>query len=120
MGAPCKRPPQCVRDAILAVAVFALTWAEVVVCTKGGRADRQSTSCKTSRKSWEAAGWEGAHVVILVAYTYIVIRQSLWFAVPEFVAAVLSKRWALEKRRKKFRSRTKKPKRQKLDNPTVS
>jgi hypothetical protein len=99
-----------VRDAFLAVLVFALTWAEVVVCTKGGRADRQSTSCKTSRKSWEAAGWEGAHVVILVAYTYIVIRQSLWFAVPEFVAAILSKRWALEARRRKFRSRTKRKK----------
>lgn len=101
------------RDALLAVLVFALTWAEVVVCTKGGRADRQSTYCPNSRKSWEAAAYEGAHVVILVAYTYIVIRQSLWFAVPEFAAAILSKRWALEKRRRKFRSRTRKPRRRK-------
>lgn len=111
------------RDAFLSVLVFALTWAEVVVCTKGGRADRRSTYSKTSRQSWEAAGYEGAHTVILVAYTYIVIRQSLWFAVPELVAAVLSKRWALEKRRRKWWANAGKRrarKQRKLDNPPTS
>jgi hypothetical protein len=106
-----------VRDILLGVLAFALTWVEVVVCTKGARADRQSTYCKTSRKSNEAAVYEGLHEAIIIAYTVLVVKEALWLALPVITAAVLSRRWTLERRRRKFRRRPRKPK---LDNPTVS
>lgn len=108
------------KVALLWLVAIVLTWAEVVVATVAGRADRQSTSCRTNRKSKEAAGWEMVFETLLLADMALVMRESLWLGIPIVLTAGAAKLWALEKRRKKFRSRTKKPKRQKLDNTTTS
>lgn len=110
-------------DVLLGVIAFALTWAMVVVATVGGRADRQSTYCKTSRKSNEAALWEGVYEALIYADMYLVVRQAPWLAVPVITAAICARRWALEKRRRKWWANAGKRaarKQRKLDNPTTS
>jgi len=110
------------RSVLLAVVAFALTWAESVVCIKGGRADRQSTYCATSRKSSEAALYAGLHEAVLVAYGALVYKESLWLAIPVIAASLLSTRWALERRRKKWRANAGKRRRKKMavDKPAES
>lgn len=98
------------RLALLWLAAIVLTWAEVVVATVGGRADRQSTSCRDDRFSRKAAGWEMVFETLLLADMALVMRESLWLGIPIVITAGAAKYWALEKRRKKFRTRTKRKK----------
>jgi hypothetical protein len=97
--------------AVLWIAAVALTVAEVVVSTWGNRADRQATSCKNDRFSRKAALWESVFEALLYADILLVARESAWLAVPIVIASGGAKYWAVERRRKKFRTRTKKPKR---------
>ncbi len=97
------------RDLLLGLVVFALTAAETYVSTKGGRADRQSTYAATPAKSTEAALWEGLFEAILWLGVILIGSEAHWLAFPAIAGAVVSKRWALERRRKRFRRRPRKP-----------
>jgi hypothetical protein len=100
------------QTALLWIGLFWLTVAEVWVGTWEGRADRQSTSAKTSRYSWISAGWAGAFEILLVLDMWLVVREGWTIGIPIVVGAVWGKYHALEKRRAKWRGRVrrKKPK----------
>jgi hypothetical protein len=95
---------------LLVVAVVGITVAETVVLIHGGRADRQSTSSRTNRNSKVAALWAGVFELLVYAGMILIAREEPWLAIPGSIAASVTTYWALERRRKKFRSRVKKKK----------
>lgn len=98
------------RDFLLALVVVALTAAETYVSTWEARADRQATSCPDNRFSKKAGWWAFVFETLLYAGMILVAREAPWLAGPGSLAAGFSKYHAVERRRKKFRSRTKRRK----------
>lgn len=96
--------------AALWAAVFAITVAETWIATWEGKADRNSTSCRTSRWSWRAAGWAGAFELVLLVDIMLIVKEGWALVVPILAGAIYGKFSALERRRAKFRSRTKQAK----------
>ena len=88
-------------------AVFAITVLETWIATWEARADRQSTSAKHNRFSLKAAWWAGAFEMVLLLDVWLIVREGWAVGIPIFAGAVWGKYHALEKRRAKFRSRTK-------------
>jgi hypothetical protein len=86
---------------LLAVGVFLLTVAETVVSTLEGSADRR-------RRSVVAANWATVFEVLLLVDVLALVHDPLKMFFPIVAGAWLGKYWAVEKRRKKFRSRRQK------------
>ena len=98
------------QTALLWVGAFVLTVAETWVGTWEGRADRQSTSAKTSRFSWISAGWAGSFEALLVIDMLLIYEEGWTIGIPIVAGAVWGKYVALEKRRAKWRTRVKRKK----------
>ena len=98
------------RTALLWAAVFAITVLETWISTWEGRADRQSTSAKHNRFSLKASAWAGAFELVLFADVMLLVHEGWTVLLPILAGAMWGKYHALEKRRKKFRSRTKRRK----------
>lgn len=99
------------NPALFGAAAFLLTFIETVVSTKEGRADRQATSCKDNRFSKQAAHWAGVFEALLLVDMILLYKEPGWVFLPIVAGAWIGKYWSVERRRKKFRARTKKPKR---------
>lgn len=95
---------------LLWAVVFWITVLETWIATWEGRADRQSTSAKHNRFSLKAAGWAGAFEAVLFLDVMLLVREGWTILLPILAGAVWGKYHALEKRRRKFRSRTKRRK----------
>lgn len=91
------------RDAALWAGVFALTWLEAVIVTRGGKADRASTTCRTWRRSLHAANWDAAFEIIALSGTLLIITESKWLIIPVVAGGWIGTVVELERRRKKFR-----------------
>lgn len=89
--------------------VFLLTVAETVVSTLEGRADRLSTSSRSNKHSLRAASWATVFEVLLLIDVLVLVHDPIKMFFPIVAGAWLGKYWAVEKRRKKFRSRVKQP-----------
>lgn len=97
------------KTSLLWLAVFIITVAETWIATWEGRADRQSTSCRDKRFSIKAANWAGAFELVLLIDLLLIVSEGWTLIVPIVVGAWWGKYSALERRRAKFRSRTKHP-----------
>lgn len=91
----------------LGVVIFVVTALETAIATWEGRADRQATSASDNRFSKKAAHWAAIFEAILVADIVITVSNPLLYAPVVVVAAWIGKYWAVERRRSKFRARTK-------------
>lgn len=90
--------------------MFALTVAETVVSTWEGREDRLSTSSRSHKHSIRAAHWATVFEILLLIDILAVVHDPFAMFFPIVAGAWLGKYWAVEKRRKKFRSRVKQKK----------
>lgn len=104
---------------LLCLLIFVITAAETLVSTWEGRADRQSTSARHNRFSKKAAFWATVFEAILFLDIIMVSREGWYLLGPILLGAYVSKYWALERRRRRFRSRTKKPTRRKREAPAA-
>jgi hypothetical protein len=95
---------------LLGTLAFLLTFAETIVSTWEGRADRQSTSCRDNRFSKKAAAWAGVFEALLLVDVVLVVHEPVLYSPPILAAAIIGKYWSLEKRREKFRRRVKRKK----------
>lgn len=95
------------RMALLWTAVFAVTVLETWIATWEGRADRQATSCRDNRFSLKSAHWAAAFELVLLLDILLVVKEGWSLTVPILAGAWWGKYSALERRRAKFRSRTK-------------
>lgn len=102
------------------LAAFGLTWIENVISTRGGRADRQSTASKTNRYSKIAANWDVLFNIVLLVDTWLVVSQGFELLIPISAGAWLGTYTELERRRAKFRSRTKRRKSPRASNTNES
>lgn len=98
------------HTAVLWLLAFGLAWVENLIATRGGRADRQSTSCRTNKFSIIAANWDVAFGVVLLVDTALVVTQGYDLILPIAAGSWLGTYTELERRRSKFRSRTKRRK----------
>ena len=97
------------KTALLWIGLFWLTVLETWVATWEGRADRQSTSARTSRYSWISSGWAGVFELLLLLDIWLVVREGWTVGIPIVAGAVWGKFYALEKRRSKWRGRVRRP-----------
>jgi Flp pilus assembly protein TadB len=98
------------RTFVLAAGVFLLTVSETVVSTLEGREDRLSTSSRGNKHSLKAAHWATVFEILLLIDVLALVHNPMQMFFPIVAGAWLGKYWAVEKRRKKFRSRVKKKK----------
>lgn len=92
---------------LLGTLAFFLTFAETIVSTWEGRADRQATACRDNRFSKKSAHWAAVFETLLLVDVVLVVQEPVLYAPPIIAAAWIGKYWAVEQRRKKFRRRTK-------------
>lgn len=96
------------HNILLGIVVFLLTIAETAVSTFEGRHDRQSTASRTNKHSLKAAHWAAVFEAILLLDIVLLVHEP-WVFGPVIVGAWIGKYWSVEKRRKKFRRKTKQP-----------
>ena len=99
-----------IREAALWLSIFVITVLETWISTWESRADRQSTSSATNRFSLRASHWAAAFELVLFVDIMLLVKEGWTILVPILAGAWWGKYHALEKRRKKFRSRTKRRK----------
>lgn len=85
---------------LLGIGAFALTFAETIVSTWEGKADRQADTATTKRFSLKAAHWAAVFEMLLLVDVVLVVYEPVLFAPPIIAAAWLGKYWAVERRRK--------------------
>lgn len=85
---------------LLGIGAFALTFAETIVSTWEGKADRQSDTATTNHFSLKAAHWAAVFETLLLVDVVLVVYEPVLFAPPIIAAAWLGKYWAVERRRK--------------------
>lgn len=90
--------------------IFLITVAETLIATWEGRADRQATSAKTDKFSRRAAHWALMFELVLFIDIAMIVKEGWWVLAPILAGAWIGKYWAVERRRKKFRARTKRRK----------
>ena len=98
------------QTALLWLGVFTLTWLEALILTRGGKADRSSTTCATNRRSIHAANWDAAFELIAAVGMYLIVKESAWLLIPIVTGGWLGTYTELERRRKRWRSRVKRKK----------
>jgi Flp pilus assembly protein TadB len=102
------------KEVGLCLLVAAVTAGETMVAVRERRAERQTNSCPDNRFSKRAAFWAMMFEALLLVDVLATVFNPLVIFPVVVVTAGLTEYWELERRRKKFRARVRKPRRKEV------